>query len=166
MFELTPLFADAEFIKAIIVGGGILLYLLSQLGSAFGDKKPNSRSRRANDDRNRDNFDGDVDDFVNQATGYVMPPAVVDAQIVDESSNDMRRRKLRGKPVDQADERAEKRLHDTFDHEVGSLSHEDVVTVEETTPAEEIAEMLKTPKGMRDAIILSEILNRPDTDRW
>ena len=57
-------------------------------------------------------------------------------------------------------------------HRLGQLDHEDLseqlgVT---TSPlsrslAEEIASMMKTPRGMAQAVLLAEIINRP-TDRW
>ena len=57
-------------------------------------------------------------------------------------------------------------------HELGRLDHEDAAEQlhlsagpKAVNLAAEIAEMLKTPQGMAQAILLAEIINRP-TDRW
>jgi hypothetical protein len=57
-------------------------------------------------------------------------------------------------------------------HELGRLAHEDAAEQlhlsagpKAVNLAAEIAEMLKTPQGMAQAILLAEIINRP-TDRW
>ena len=167
MFDLTPLWADAgDWVKAVIIGGGILLYLMSQLASMIGDDTSKSKARTPRNDPNREPYDGDIEEFVNQASGYVMQPEPVAATVVP-GRDDVRQRHLKGSSVDMADERIQSRLHDTFDHEVGTLDHQEAAAVEMThSPAEEISEMLRTPQGMRNAIILGEILTRPDFDNW
>ena len=57
-------------------------------------------------------------------------------------------------------------------HQLGSLGHEDIneqlqlsTGPKAVNLAAEIAEMLKTPEGMAQAVLLAEIINRP-TDRW
>jgi hypothetical protein len=57
-------------------------------------------------------------------------------------------------------------------HELGRLDHEDAAEQlhlstdsKAVNLAAEIAEMLKTPQGMAQAVLLAEIINRP-TDRW
>jgi hypothetical protein len=57
-----------------------------------------------------------------------------------------------------------------FDHTVGTLAGSPVSSTElaqaaPDTPAAQIAAMLASPEGVRQAIVLNEILNRP-TDRW
>ena len=57
-----------------------------------------------------------------------------------------------------------------FDHSVGTLagstvSETELVPVARVTPASQIAAMLANPDGVRQAVILNEVLNRP-TDRW
>ncbi len=57
-----------------------------------------------------------------------------------------------------------------FDHAVGTLAEStvpstDLVPVAPDTPAAQIAAMLANPDGVRQAIVLNEVLRRP-TDRW
>jgi hypothetical protein len=71
-------------------------------------------------------------------------------------------RKL-GEEVGQADEKLEARLHDKFDHEVGSLTHGVDPYGHQATlvPKSEILKLLKNPQSVRQAVILAEILKRP-----
>jgi hypothetical protein len=57
-----------------------------------------------------------------------------------------------------------------FDHTVGTLTGStvpaaDLVPVAADSPAAQIARMLARPEGVRQAMVLNEILNRP-SDRW
>jgi hypothetical protein len=75
-----------------------------------------------------------------------------------------------GEQVALADDKVEAHLHATFDHELGRLrdTHsEDAyrLRTSENPVAGQIANMLKSPAGVRQAIILSEILS-PPVDRW
>lgn len=77
-----------------------------------------------------------------------------------------------GEEVDRADDKLEARLHQTFDHQLGSLKKtaSDTAAVEHVKPApdvtlREIRSMLGSPANMRDAIVMAEILRRPE-DRW
>lgn len=75
-----------------------------------------------------------------------------------------------GSRVKQADEQFDRQLQKKFDHELGSLaSRPSAAPVEPTpqppSPATQIAAMLANPDGVRQAVILNEILHRP-TDRW
>jgi len=82
-----------------------------------------------------------------------------------------------GEQVSQASEVVERRLHQKFDHEVGHLGADHIADANEYSAefvhaehddvaprAKELAEMLKSPKTFRQAIIMSEILNRPNFD--
>jgi hypothetical protein len=77
-----------------------------------------------------------------------------------------------GADVGQADDKLEDRIHEKFDHDLGRI-HDDTVTDDMGTrrpgrvprTAGEIAEMFRSPKSIRQAVILSEILNRPE-QRW
>jgi len=77
-----------------------------------------------------------------------------------------------GADVGQADDKLEDRLHETFDHDLGRI-HDDTVTDDlgvgrpgrAPGMADEIAGMFRSPKSIRQAIILNEILNRPE-HRW
>ncbi len=73
--------------------------------------------------------------------------------------------------ISQTDERLEDRLHDKFDHEVSKL--EDKISIRtDTAPsatkddvsgiAMDIVKMIKTPSTMRQAILMAEVLKRPD----
>lgn len=80
-------------------------------------------------------------------------------------------------PVDLADEKMAEHMQQVFDHEVGALAdtsdaiHEkDAIkkgspTVEIPTTAQAIRDMLAEPQSVRKAVILSEILRRPEP-RW
>jgi hypothetical protein len=79
-----------------------------------------------------------------------------------------------GQSVRRADEQFDVQLHQKFDHELGSLGHSTgtSATTEAgspprsiASPAGQIAAMLANPEGIRQAIILNEILHRP-SDRW
>lgn len=74
-----------------------------------------------------------------------------------------------GEDVEQADDKLEAHLHQTFDHQVGRLrsSVTDVAAVAASDvkrtgfTAGSIAGMLLSPDNIRNAIILGEILKRP-----
>ena len=110
MLELTPLFAEVDWVKLVIVGGGILLYLASQLASMFGDSDATASREVSPADRD------DIEGFVNQVNSnqqleqatYAAP---VSATLVD-NTDDIRQRHLKSSFVDQADERMESHLHD------------------------------------------------------
>lgn len=78
--------------------------------------------------------------------------------------------------IEQADEKLADHLHATFDHKLGRLGAEEAKEVAlarvqsgkgltSRLTAAEFAEMLKTPAAARNAIILNEILRRPE-HRW
>lgn len=75
-----------------------------------------------------------------------------------------------GERVKQADEQFDRQLAQKFDHELGSLgslapSGEQPAQPAAPTPASEIAALMASPAGVRQAVVLNEILRRP-TDRW
>lgn len=77
-----------------------------------------------------------------------------------------------GSRVKQADEQFDVQLHQKFDHDLGRLGDKSAAAtsqptapVETKSPAAQIAAMLASPDGVRQAVVLNEILNRP-TDRW
>ncbi len=99
-----------------------------------------------------------------------------------DSSKFQRRASELGDEVAQADELIERRLHQKFDHEVGRLSGrpgesafaprtvealepEDRTSEFPPTAAVGVAAMLRDVDSIRQAIIISEILNRP-LQRW
>jgi hypothetical protein len=72
-----------------------------------------------------------------------------------------------GEQVDLADDKLEAHLHDVFDHQLGRLKksnieagHQGRQAANDLT-ASQIQQMLLTPQSIRDAIILGEILRRP-----
>ncbi|MDX1948418.1 MAG: hypothetical protein SFU86_23725 [Pirellulaceae bacterium] len=72
-----------------------------------------------------------------------------------------------GAEVDLADDKMEAHLQQVFEHQVGRLKNR---TAAAAAPLAEItssdlAQMLKSPAQMRNAIVLSEILRRPE-ERW
>jgi hypothetical protein len=74
--------------------------------------------------------------------------------------------------VKKADAQFDVQLHQKFDHELGSLANrgEDsrpvsAASIAALSPAAQIAGMLSSPDGVRQAIVLNEILRRPE-ERW
>ncbi len=73
-----------------------------------------------------------------------------------------------GERIAQADDRLDARLHKTFDHQLGQFQnkptvghrHEDAIELRPSAAAR-VAKMLTTPAGIKDAVVLSEILRRP-----
>jgi hypothetical protein len=79
-----------------------------------------------------------------------------------------------GAEVDQADEKLEAHLQQVFDHSVGRLKKQATDSVPKTPEAGEqaplvtaasIAELFCSPPALRNAIILAEVLHRPE-ERW
>jgi hypothetical protein len=108
--------------------------------------------------------------------------AAVSAQIVEEpKTGDLSRRHLQtaefakigsqlGAEVAQSDEKLESRLHQTFDHRLGRLARSEQPAVvpaaaSATTPTAALVAMLGNPATVQQAVLLSEILNRP-VSRW
>jgi hypothetical protein len=97
------------------------------------------------------------------------------AQHLSHQDDFARRATQMGEDLAQTDERLEARLHEKFDHGLGSLAarrqaREAADLVEAgvagmPTAAENLLELLSTPQGVQQAIIMNEILNRP-ADRW
>ena len=76
-----------------------------------------------------------------------------------------------GAKVGMADERLEAHIHDKFDHDLSQLDDIYGDGKDGDKPADpsarslDVAKMLGEPQSIRQAIILSEVLNRP-LDRW
>ncbi len=78
-----------------------------------------------------------------------------------------------GAEVDQSDDRLEARLHKTFDHQLGQLKDtttaapvkEAMQTSESLLASMNLTRLLSNAQSIRNAIILSEVLNRPE-HRW
>jgi hypothetical protein len=77
-----------------------------------------------------------------------------------------------GQTVVDADQQFDARLAARLDHRVGTLDEQHAQRMQDelpvaavATPASNIAAMLTNPEGIRQAIILNEILRRP-ADRW
>jgi hypothetical protein len=95
------------------------------------------------------------------------------AEHVDAATRELAEHSARlGDRVIQADQQFDDQVKAKFDHQLGTLgSQRDAGPPERPTapasdaPARQIAAMLADPAGVRQAIVLSEILNRP-SDRW
>lgn len=86
---------------------------------------------------------------------------------------------LLGDRVESADEDMTAHLHQTFGHAVGRLRKTTAgpvqptaatpsvaaIVIRDVSPAHGIAELLRNPQSVRNAILLAEVLNRP-ADRW
>lgn len=122
-----------------------------------------------------------------------LAPEIVDAEVVEDVSAHVSRhlntREFEQRAshmtdqVDQADDRVEARLHQTFDHQLGRLktsgtaagaaptvrSATDVAAIVTTADSNQMLTFLinglRTPQNVRQAIIFSEILARPE-HRW
>ena len=77
-----------------------------------------------------------------------------------------------GSRVKQADAQFDVQLHQKFDHELSRFGDKSAAAtspptapVETKSPAAQIAALLASADGVRQAVVLNEILNRP-TDRW
>jgi hypothetical protein len=78
-----------------------------------------------------------------------------------------------GYEVDQSDERLEARLHKTFDHQLGSLKNTSTAapekvamqTTEALAASMNLTRLLSNAQTIRNGIILSEVLARPE-HRW
>lgn len=79
-----------------------------------------------------------------------------------------------GEEVAQTDERLEARLHQKFDHRLGSLSARrqarEAADLKKQKPknstvADGLFDILSTPQGVQQAVILNEVLSRP-SERW
>lgn len=79
-----------------------------------------------------------------------------------------------GQKVDQADDILEAHLHQTFDHKLGRISVSTTSAPASGSPTgmgsgtdavTSIIRLLQSPTGLRDAILLNEILQRPES-RW
>lgn len=114
-------------------------------------------------------------------------PSLVDAEIVyaepvhesvdarvrqDIDTTDVTRHAARlGAELGQTDERMEAHLHQQFDHDLSEIDDQESVwdeaelRGERTTLASEIAAMLQDPTSVRQAVILNEVLPRPE-HRW
>lgn len=71
-----------------------------------------------------------------------------------------------GERIAGADDRVEARLHEKFDHKLGKLGSQqsavgETKPEESLTGAQRIKALLARPGGVREAIVLSEILRRP-----
>ena len=64
--------------------------------------------------------------------------------------------------LEQTDERVQQRIENKFEHQVGKLQRrDDTASVHETSLAEEMADLLRSPEGIRQLIIAREIFDRP-----
>jgi len=77
-----------------------------------------------------------------------------------------------GSRVKEADAQFDVQLHQKFDHDLGRFGDRSTGAAaqpaapdETKSPAAQIAALLASPDGVRQAVVLNEILNRP-TDRW
>ncbi len=77
-----------------------------------------------------------------------------------------------GEQVGLADDKMDARLHRKFDHSVASLkpagtAHHETTSVTErdvSQLASELLDMLRSPKSIRQAILIAEVLKRPEFD--
>jgi hypothetical protein len=94
----------------------------------------------------------------------------VEQQVAARSQSIAQKASTLGKRIVNEDQQFDSQLKAKFDHTVGSLSTAAPGSPEQaassmTTPAAQIAAMLANPDGVRQAMVLNEILRRP-SDRW
>jgi len=113
----------------------------------------------------------------------LVPADVVEAELADNAdrvarqvATDMRgtdqiaeHTRHLGEEVDTADSKMKAHLHQVFDHQLGRLKSTSgetaLVQTEKTAPElslGQIVRMLRSPNSIRDAIVMSEILRRPE----
>jgi hypothetical protein len=76
-----------------------------------------------------------------------------------------------GEEVGRADDKIEARLHEKFDHQIGQLTGKEIASADSPrkskasgTPKLSLLKMLAAPENIQQAIIMSEILKRPEWD--
>lgn len=117
-------------------------------------KPRRSLSKEQRDDFYDDKQGESVGDHVSQHLGHL-----AESQLAEQAAH-------LGEVLSQTDERLEARLHEKFDNRLGKLGSRDRTpneseTAKKEAPAKAIAEMLKNPDTVRNAVILNEILTRP-----
>ncbi len=104
-----------------------------------------------------------------EAVVVPVPPDRLESNV--DTSRFGRRADQLGEEVELADEHVAERLHDTFDHRLGSLKVDGGLNAPaeqgavELSLRQEIAAILADPQAVRKAIILSDILSSPE-HRW
>jgi hypothetical protein len=128
----------------------------------------------------------DIEDVEPTARPQVMEAELVDPHgspltarhSIDQTDErfDARSERL-GMEVGSADEKMDSHVHQVFDHELSAIGHESDEHSQDTDGAPSISrrkvskvagdirQMLSGAQGVRKAVIMSEIINRPD-DRW
>lgn len=98
-------------------------------------------------------------------------PEVIDAELVDEEDfSRLTDRHLQDRHLAQevglADDKMDAHIHEVFDHRVGRLAHRKRANplAQESTAAM-LMELLQSPQGLQQAVLLREIFDRPD-HRW
>ena len=92
-------------------------------------------------------------------------------QVTSRADNLAKQASKLGQRIVAEDQQFDVQLKSKFDHKLGTLASSDSASTAETaapaapTPASELAAMLANPSGIRQAILINEILRRP-TDRW
>ncbi len=71
-----------------------------------------------------------------------------------------------GEDVGEADERLEEHLHEAFDHQLGSLQHQEIPDsgdkkMSDSSP-QGLQQLFRSKSAIRNAIIFREIIDRPD----
>jgi len=93
----------------------------------------------------------------------------VEQQVAARSQSIAQKASNLGQRIVSEDEQFDVQLKAKFDHTVGSLATSASSTDERaptpTSPAAQIAAMLANPDGVRQAVVINEILRRP-SDRW
>ncbi|MEO2049978.1 MAG: hypothetical protein ABGX16_25765 [Pirellulales bacterium] len=90
-------------------------------------------------------------------------PAHVAAHISHSSQAIVQHAEHLGAALESTSEQTQHRIEQRLDHRVGSLSHQEKAAVaQEPALSEEVADLLRSPEGMRQLIIANEILNRPE----
>ncbi|HEY2840258.1 MAG TPA: hypothetical protein VGJ26_13970 [Pirellulales bacterium] len=98
-------------------------------------------------------------------------PAVAPKVREKSSSSGKRIEAPRPTDIDLVDEAMEAQIHQALDHKVGSLAGTAPTATSDQKPVEDenrspsVADLLRNPQSIRDAIVVSEILRRP-TERW
>jgi hypothetical protein len=108
----------------------------------------------------------------------LIEPEVIEAEVIESQTSQhlahsdfARRASQLGEEVGLADEHLEAHLHEKFGHRLGRLAKKPRPIPQQPAPsatprppiaALSVAEMLRNPQSLRNAIVLREILDRPE----
>ncbi len=118
---------------------------------------------------------GNMEEFLRRAIAEKLGKKVTDVEILPGDQGPAAASQLPDteqarESIENADEHLEEHIHQAFDHDVGSLSHEDEPTDGASSGSGQqvplkLRDMFRSKSALRNAIIMREIFDRPES-RW